>query len=212
MAGDQPIRPRRSLTLAHEDHALSFLARTRYFSPGSSTTMTSSATPVTPVIRLVISLYFLQNTLSLLVENLGTQALSVDAYPVHHFIDELSSITILQSLPVESSINQSMEYIDEGIEEGFEWEHNAEGKGSFGSDLQVVGMTPGGMLFSPANIRHYLSCPHFSNIQGIGLEKEANFDEVTKVLTGDTGAVSPETNRLNLNLMKMLYRALFRVF
>ncbi|KAI5671851.1 hypothetical protein M9H77_12215 [Catharanthus roseus] len=66
--------------------------------------------------------------------------------------------------------------------------------------------------FSPANIAHYLSCPHFSDIKGTGLEEETNFDEVTKVLTGDAAPVCLKTNRLNSNLMKMPYRALFRVF
>ncbi|KAI5667228.1 hypothetical protein M9H77_17081 [Catharanthus roseus] len=42
------------------------------------------------------------------------------------------------------------------------------------------------------------------------LEEEVDFEEVTKVLTGDAGAVWPETNKFNSNLMKMPYRALFR--
>ncbi|KAI5664185.1 hypothetical protein M9H77_23508 [Catharanthus roseus] len=66
--------------------------------------------------------------------------------------------------------------------------------------------------FLPANIAHYLSCPYYSDIEGIGLEEEVNFDEVVKVLTGDVGAIWPKTNRLNSNLIKMPYRALFRVF
>ncbi|KAI5667655.1 hypothetical protein M9H77_17508 [Catharanthus roseus] len=65
---------------------------------------------------------------------------------------------------------------------------------------------------SPLNIAYYLSCPIFSDIEGTGLEEDADFDEVTKVLTGDAGAVLPETNMLNSNLMKMPYKALFRVF
>ncbi|KAI5677363.1 hypothetical protein M9H77_08313 [Catharanthus roseus] len=33
---------------------------------------------------------------------------------------------------------------------------------------------------SLANIAHYLSCPHYNDIQGTGLEEEVDFDEVTK--------------------------------
>ncbi|KAI5653274.1 hypothetical protein M9H77_30461 [Catharanthus roseus] len=66
--------------------------------------------------------------------------------------------------------------------------------------------------FSPANIAHYLSCPYFSDIEGTCLEEKADFDEVTKVLTRDAGAVWPENNILNSNVMKMTYKALFRVF
>ncbi|KAI5668676.1 hypothetical protein M9H77_18529 [Catharanthus roseus] len=66
--------------------------------------------------------------------------------------------------------------------------------------------------FSPANIAHNLCCPHFSDIEGTRLEEEVDFDEVIQVLTGESGAVWPKTNRLNLNLLKMLYRDLFRVF
>ncbi|KAI5652613.1 hypothetical protein M9H77_29800 [Catharanthus roseus] len=184
MEGEQPIRLRRSLALGHDDHTLSPLARTRYFSLGSSSTTTLSATPATLVIRPINSLslgcylgspdefllmcrlrllgiqisfmmnpllllalsvfdfhlmihthgprYFLENTLSLLVENLGTEVLFVDAHPVHHFIDEMSLIDVRPPLPVESSINFSMKDIDEGIEEGSEGEHNVKGKGSSG--------------------------------------------------------------------------------
>ncbi|KAI5657908.1 hypothetical protein M9H77_26701 [Catharanthus roseus] len=72
-----------------------------------------SGIPATPISRSKI--------LSLLVvENLGTEVLSVDEHPVHHFIDELSPIVVLPPLIVGSSINQSMENIDEGIEEGSE--------------------------------------------------------------------------------------------
>ncbi|KAI5667656.1 hypothetical protein M9H77_17509 [Catharanthus roseus] len=76
------------------------------------------------------------------VENLGTEVLSIDAHPVHHFIDELSLIAALPPLTVESLINQSMEDIDERIEEDFEGEHNAQEKRSFGSDLEVIRVTP----------------------------------------------------------------------
>ncbi|KAI5682014.1 hypothetical protein M9H77_03242 [Catharanthus roseus] len=163
--------------------------------------------------------YFLENTLSLpVIDNLGTEILCANAYPAHHFINELSPIVVLSHLPIESSINLSIEDIDKGIEECFESGHNSEGKGSFGLDLEVVGSLTYGQVhvrghvidFSPANIAHYLNCPHFSDIEETGLEEEADFDKVTKVLTGDTGAVWPETNRLNSNLMKMPYRALFR--
>ncbi|KAI5672683.1 hypothetical protein M9H77_13047 [Catharanthus roseus] len=54
--------------------------------------------------------------------------------------------------------------------------------------------------FSPTNITHYLSCPHYNDIEGTGLEEKVNFDGVAK------------TNKLNLNLFKMPYRALFRGF
>lgn len=46
--------------------------------------------------------------------------------------DELSPIAVLTPLPVGSSINQSMEDIDEGIEEGSEGEHNVEEKEALG--------------------------------------------------------------------------------
>ncbi|KAI5677376.1 hypothetical protein M9H77_08326 [Catharanthus roseus] len=173
---------------------------------------------------------------------------------MHHFNDELSPITILPPLTIGSSINQPMEDIDEGIEEGSKGEHIAERKGSSRSHLEVVGVTPGTELalfakqynenlfkefyanlteefgnpespaygqvyvrgnvinFSPTNIAHYLSCPHFSEIEGTGLEEEADFHEATKVLIGDAGAVWPETNRLNSNLIKIPHRALLKVF
>ncbi|KAI5677193.1 hypothetical protein M9H77_08143 [Catharanthus roseus] len=51
--------------------------------------------------------------------------------------------------------------------------------------------------FSPVNIAHYLSCPHYSDIEKTGLKEEVDFDE---------------TNRLNSNLIKMPYRVLFIVF
>ncbi|KAI5663395.1 hypothetical protein M9H77_22718 [Catharanthus roseus] len=59
---------------------------------------------------------------------------------------------------------------------------------------------------------HIIYCPHFNDVEVIGLEEEVDFDEVIQVLTGDSGAIWPETNRLNLNLLKMPYRALFRLF
>ncbi|KAI5668017.1 hypothetical protein M9H77_17870 [Catharanthus roseus] len=49
--GEQPIRPRRSLALRLDNCTLSPLARTRYSSPRLSSDATSSATPVTLVIR-----------------------------------------------------------------------------------------------------------------------------------------------------------------
>ncbi|KAI5662966.1 hypothetical protein M9H77_22289 [Catharanthus roseus] len=64
--------------------------------------------------------------------------------------------------------------------------------------------------FSLVNIAHYLSYPPYNVIEGTDLEEKADFDEVVKVLIGDAGAVWPETNRLNSNMMKMPYRALFR--
>ncbi|KAI5677063.1 hypothetical protein M9H77_08013 [Catharanthus roseus] len=148
--GKQSIRPGRSLALGHEYHALSPLARSRYSSLRSSSTRTSSAEPVTPtvfdfllMIHAQVPRYFLENTLPLpVVENLGTEALSVNAHPVHHFIDKLSPIAILPPLHVENLINKSMEDMDEGINKGPEGEHNAERKGSSGSDLEVVGLTP----------------------------------------------------------------------
>ncbi|KAI5672807.1 hypothetical protein M9H77_13171 [Catharanthus roseus] len=56
MAREQQIKPRRSLALGLDDHTLSPLARTRYSSPSSSSTTTSSATPISPVIGAVNSL------------------------------------------------------------------------------------------------------------------------------------------------------------
>ncbi|KAI5650151.1 hypothetical protein M9H77_36156 [Catharanthus roseus] len=50
MAGEQPIRPGRSLAFGHDNHTLSPLPRTRYFSPGSLSKATSSATLATQVI------------------------------------------------------------------------------------------------------------------------------------------------------------------
>ncbi|KAI5680796.1 hypothetical protein M9H77_02023 [Catharanthus roseus] len=69
--------------------------------------------------------------------------LGYTAYPVHHFIDELSPIVTIPFLSIESSINQSMEDIDEGIKEGSEGKHNAEGKTSSASNLEVVKVTSG---------------------------------------------------------------------
>ncbi|KAI5669606.1 hypothetical protein M9H77_19459 [Catharanthus roseus] len=51
----------------------------------------------------------------------------------------------------------------------------------------------------------------YRNLIGTGLEEDVDLDEVTKVLIGDAGAIWPETNKLNSNLMKMPYRALFRL-
>ncbi|KAI5657401.1 hypothetical protein M9H77_26194 [Catharanthus roseus] len=149
---------------------------------------------------------------------MNTEVLSVDAHSVRHFINELSPIVVLSPLLVESKINFSMQDIDEGIEECSKGEHNTEGKGSSGLDLEVVGSPAYGQFyvsghvidFFLANIAHYLSCPRFSDIEGIGMEEEIDFDDVTKVLIRDTGAVWPETNKLNSNLIKMTYRALLR--
>ncbi|KAI5653206.1 hypothetical protein M9H77_30393 [Catharanthus roseus] len=151
--------------------------------------------PTTPVIR-----YFLENILCLpVVENFGTKALSADAHPVHNFINELSSIVALPHLP--SSINLSMGDIDEGIEECSKREHNAEEKevwynenlvkefyGNLCKDFGNLESLAYGQVyvrghviyFSPANSAHYLSCTHFSDIEGTSLEEEADFDEVTK--------------------------------
>ncbi|KAI5658501.1 hypothetical protein M9H77_27294 [Catharanthus roseus] len=156
LRGEQPIRTKRSLTLELDDSTLSPLASTRYYSLGLSSTTTSSATPITPIIRPINSLslsYYLGSPdefllmcryfLSLpIAENLGTEILYVDAHPEHHFIDKLSHIAVLPPLTVGGSINQSMEDINEGIQEGSEGEHNVEGKGSSRSDLEVVGLTP----------------------------------------------------------------------
>ncbi|KAI5681484.1 hypothetical protein M9H77_02712 [Catharanthus roseus] len=72
-----------------------------------------------------------------------------------------------------------------------------------------------GIMFGscgPLRAAHYLSSPHFSDVEGTSLEKKADFDKVTNVLTSDVEVVWPETNRLNSYLMKMPYKALFRVF
>ncbi|KAI5681113.1 hypothetical protein M9H77_02340 [Catharanthus roseus] len=108
MAGEQPIRPRRSLALGHEDRTLSPLARTRYFSPRSSSTLPSSATPTTPEFYANLS------------EKFGNPESTTygQVYVRRHVIN-----------------------------------------------------------FSTANIAYYLSCPYFSDIEGIGLEEEADFDE-----------------------------------
>ncbi|KAI5682205.1 hypothetical protein M9H77_03433 [Catharanthus roseus] len=232
--------------------------------------------PILPIsdFRLMIHAhvprYFLENTLSLLVvEHLGTEILSIDAHPVHHFIDELSPMLYSLPLTVGSSINQSMEDIDEGIEEGVtpgtglsQWRKRTRAalKGALSSKTSAKkarAVTPSsaplkakialnkhfiqrfqevlchlteefgnpespayGQIyvrghvidFSPENIARYLSCPYYNDIEGTSLKKEADFDKVTKVLTGDAGAVWPETNRLNSNSMKMPYKACFRVF
>ncbi|KAI5677841.1 hypothetical protein M9H77_08791 [Catharanthus roseus] len=233
------------------------------------------------------------------IDNLGTEVLSVDAHHVLYFIDELTLTVVLPPLIVGSLINQSMEDIDEGFEEDSDSEvaHNVEGRDSSRSDLdqgrkrmrvalkgvstskivkKARAVTPlkannainkhlysktvelrmvelidkpilakkriteesldqykvmelllrigyvelalfvyvrGYIIdFSPANIIDYLSCSHYSDIEGTSLEEEVDLDEVTKVLTGDAGAFWPEINRLNSNLMKMSYRAMFRVF
>lgn len=41
------------------------------------------------------------------------------------------------------------------------------------------------IAFSPANITDFLSCPHYANIEGTGLEVNFDLDVVAKVLTGD---------------------------
>ncbi|KAI5681432.1 hypothetical protein M9H77_02660 [Catharanthus roseus] len=144
MAGEQPIRLKRSLTLRLDDHTFSPLARTRYSSLGLSSTTTLSATPVTPVVRPVKSLslghYLGSPNKFLLICSIEIS--SIDAHLVHHFIDELSPIVVLPPLTIGSSINQSMK----DIEKGSEREHNAEGKGSSRSDLEVVGVTLGTRL------------------------------------------------------------------
>ncbi|KAI5653050.1 hypothetical protein M9H77_30237 [Catharanthus roseus] len=56
----------------------------------------------------------------------GTEVLYVNAHPMHHFINEPSPIAVLPPLPVGSSINHSME----DIEEGSEGDNNAEEKRS----------------------------------------------------------------------------------
>ncbi|KAI5680990.1 hypothetical protein M9H77_02217 [Catharanthus roseus] len=144
MAGEQPIRLKRSLTLRLDDRTFSPLARTRYSSLGLSSTTTLSATPVTPVVRPVKSLslghYLGSPNKFLLICSIEIS--SIDAHLVHHFIDELSPIIVLPPLTTGSSINQSMK----DIEKGSEREHNAEGKGSSRSDLEVVGVTLGTRL------------------------------------------------------------------
>ncbi|KAI5677037.1 hypothetical protein M9H77_07987 [Catharanthus roseus] len=124
IASEKPIRPKRSLALGHDDRALSPLARTRYSSPGSSSTATLSTTPATPVIRMI-------NFLSL-----------------GHYLGSPDELLLMCRL----------------------------------------------------------------RLPGTGMEEEANFDKMTKVLIGDTGAIWPKTNRLISNLIKMSYKALFRVF
>ncbi|KAI5663213.1 hypothetical protein M9H77_22536 [Catharanthus roseus] len=106
MAGEQPIRPKKSLALGHDNCTFSPLVR-----------------PNTPprVMKHNNIVYYTSHC-----DN-KAEVLSVDAHPVHHFIDELSSIFVLPLLSIRSSRNQSMEDIDEGIEE----------------DLEVIGMTPG---------------------------------------------------------------------
>ncbi|KAI5653248.1 hypothetical protein M9H77_30435 [Catharanthus roseus] len=279
MAGEQPVRPKRSFALGLDDCTLSTLARTRYSSLGSTSTATSSATPGSPCIRMVnsltlgyflrtpdefllmcrlrliwtqilfilnpvlpyvlsisdfrlmihayISRYFFDNTMSLsAVENLGTENLPVNARPMHHYIDELISIVVFPLLTAGSSINQSMGDINEGDEELalFAEQYNKNlVKEFYGNLIEEFGNSEslayvqvyvrGHVIdFSPANIAHYLSCPHCSDIKGTGLEEEVEFGEVVKVLTGDAGAVWLEINRLNSNLIKMPYRALFRYF
>ncbi|KAI5668442.1 hypothetical protein M9H77_18295 [Catharanthus roseus] len=49
----------------------------------------------------------------------------------------------------------------------------------------------------------------FGNSESPTYEEEADFDEITKVLTGDAGAVWAETNRLNSSLMKIPHIVLF---
>ncbi|KAI5663065.1 hypothetical protein M9H77_22388 [Catharanthus roseus] len=71
------------------------------------------------------------------VKDRTERVLLVDAHPMHHFIDKLTPIVVLPFLTVRNSINQVMEDID-GLKEGFEGEHNAEGRDSSGSDLEVV--------------------------------------------------------------------------
>ncbi|KAI5650114.1 hypothetical protein M9H77_36119 [Catharanthus roseus] len=147
--------------------------------------------------------YFLENTLSLpIIENLGTEVLSVDAHPVHHVIHELSLIVVLLPLLFVSLINFSMEDIDEGIEEAlFPEQYNKNlGKEFYANLSEEFGNLENpayGKVYirghvinlSPFSIEHYLSCPHLSDIEGTGVEEEVDFDEVTKVLTGHAGVV-----------------------
>ncbi|KAI5653600.1 hypothetical protein M9H77_30787 [Catharanthus roseus] len=179
MAEEQPIRPRKSLALGQYDCTLSPLAWTTYPSLGSSSIVTSSATLGTLIFSEKYCLYQLW-------KKFGTEVLSIDAHPVHHFIDELSLIDVLLPVPIRSSINLSMEDINERIEEGFKGEHHVKEKGSSGQGVY-------------ANLSK-----EFGNPESLAYGQ-------VYVLTGDEGAIWLEAKRLNSNLMKMPYRALFRV-
>lgn len=65
--------------------------------------------------------------------------------------------------------------------------------------------------FSPANNADFLSCPHYTEIEGSGLEGDANFDKVASVLTREEEATWPYLNRLNSNQILPSYMILFRV-
>ncbi|KAI5653601.1 hypothetical protein M9H77_30788 [Catharanthus roseus] len=160
MAEEQPSRPRKSLALGHYECTLSPLAWTTYSSLGSSSTVTSSAT-----------LDIFEKILSVpIIEKLGTEVLSIDAHPVHHFINELSLIDVLLPVPIRS----------------FKGEHHVKGKGSSGQGFY-------------ANLSK-----EFGNPESLAYGQ-------VYVLAGDEGAIWLEAKRLNSNLMKMPYRALFRV-
>lgn len=52
------------------------------------------------------------------------------------------------------------------------------------------------IAFSSTNIADFLSCPHYAEIEGIGLDGEVDLGEVSKVLTGDDDAQWLENNIL----------------
>ncbi|KAI5672780.1 hypothetical protein M9H77_13144 [Catharanthus roseus] len=188
-------------------------------------------TPTTSILRSV-------NSLSL-GHNLGspyefllmcTEVLFVDAHSVHHFIDELSPTAVLSPLPVGSSINQSMEDIDEGIEEElalFAEQYNENLVKDFYANLFEEFGNPespaygqvyvrGHVIdFSPANIARYLSCPLFSDIKGTGLKEEVDFNElpttnVTAVLKERAHLLYTFAIRKRINICTVIFKNILR--
>ncbi|KAI5671591.1 hypothetical protein M9H77_11955 [Catharanthus roseus] len=80
-----------------------------------------------------------RRSLALGLDNCALSPLAKTKYSSSHS----TSTTTSFAAPVSPSIRPPMEDIDEGFEEGSEGEHNAEGRSSSGSDLEVVRMTPG---------------------------------------------------------------------
>ncbi|KAI5658093.1 hypothetical protein M9H77_26886 [Catharanthus roseus] len=194
------------------------------------------------------------------------EVLSIDAYPVHYFIYKLSPIVVLPHLLIGSSINKSMEDINEGIEEGSKGDHNTKGKGNPGitqeslEQYNVMKLLLGigcvklalfpeqynenlvkefyanlseefgnpesptyGQVyvrryvidFPPTNIAHYLSCSHFSDIRGNGLEEEVDFDKwsttnVTTVLKEKAHLLYGFATRKRINICTIMFRNILR--
>ncbi|KAI5680856.1 hypothetical protein M9H77_02083 [Catharanthus roseus] len=179
MVGEQPIRPRKSLALGLDDCILSPLTRTRYFSLGSTSTATSSATPGSS-----------RGNNSEGKGNSGSDLEVVGAT----LLGAIQDNGVLDTGFVELVLFAE-QYNEKPVKEFYA--NLTEEFGNSESPAYGQVCVRGHVIdFSLANIAHYLSCPH-NNIEGTGLEEKVNFDEIAKVLTGDAGAIWPETNKLH---------------